>query len=53
VAAGAEEPIEEARLVDALIAAAVATGASVRIIPEAGPVADGLGALLRWADHTA
>src|SRR5690606_36940706 len=41
---------EEARLPDVLIRAALGTGAAVRIIPKAGPVEDGIGGLLRWAD---
>ena len=39
---------DNAEGVDALIRDAIATGASVRVIPAAGPV-DGVGAILRWA----
>jgi hypothetical protein len=28
--------------------AALATGAGIRIVPNAGPVSDGIGAILRW-----
>jgi hypothetical protein len=45
-----ERPIE-VPLADALVRAAWATGASVRVIPKAGPVNDGVGALLRWSDR--
>ncbi|MFL6206608.1 MAG: hypothetical protein ACJ739_14805, partial [Acidimicrobiales bacterium] len=37
-------------LPDALVRAAWATGASVRVVPRA-TVTDGVGALLRWSDH--
>ena len=37
-------------LADALIRGAWATGAAVRVVPHAGPVTDGVGAILRWAD---
>ncbi len=36
------------RLVDALIRAALVTGAGVRVVPGAGPVPEGVGAILRW-----
>jgi len=36
------------RLVDALVRAALVTGAGVRVVPAAGPVPDGIGAILRW-----
>jgi peptide subunit release factor 1 (eRF1) len=49
---GADEEPVEARLADALLRAAVGTGATVRIVPAAGPVRDGVGALLRWAAPT-
>lgn len=42
--------LAEAPLVDVLVRAAIGTGASVRVIPEAGPVPEGVGALLRWAE---
>jgi hypothetical protein len=45
-------PPTKARLTDALVRAAIGTGASVRIIPGAGPVTDGIGALLRWSSST-
>jgi hypothetical protein len=48
IGTGDDEPVE-ARLSDAALRAAVGTGASVRIVPAAGPVRDGIGALLRWA----
>jgi hypothetical protein len=38
-------------LPDALVRAAWSTGASVRVIPRAGPVTGGVGALLRWSDQ--
>jgi hypothetical protein len=38
----------QGRLVDAAIRAALATGAGVRVVPNAGPVNDGMGAILRW-----
>jgi hypothetical protein len=40
---------QQARLADALVRGAVGTGASVRIVPRAGPMQDGIGALLRWS----
>jgi hypothetical protein len=38
----------QGRLVDVAIRAALATGAGVRVVPNAGPVSDGVGAILRW-----
>ena len=38
----------EVRLTDALIHAALASGASVRILPATTPPAEGVGAILRW-----
>jgi peptide subunit release factor 1 (eRF1) len=46
-ALGVDEP-REGRLVDVAIRAATGTGAGVRLIPEHGPVSEGIGALLRW-----
>lgn len=46
----ASDERQKARLIDALIAAAIATDASVRIVPSAGPVRGGIGALLRWSE---
>jgi hypothetical protein len=40
---------DDAGVVDNLVRDAIATGASVRVIPAAGPVQDGVGAILRWA----
>ncbi|MDP1794258.1 MAG: hypothetical protein Q8K63_08995 [Acidimicrobiales bacterium] len=40
-------PREDAAVIDALVRDAIATGASVRVIPASGPVTDGVGALLR------
>ncbi len=37
-------------LADALVRAAWATGAAVRVVPRSGPARDGVGAVLRWAD---
>jgi hypothetical protein len=47
----ADQDPPDGPLQDALIRAAWATGASVRVVPHAGPVTDGVGALLRWSDH--
>ena len=44
---GATEP-QKARLVDVAIRAAFATGAAVRIVPSAGSVKEGIGAILRF-----
>ena len=38
----------QGRLIDVAIRAALATGAGVRVVPNAGPVSDGIGAILRW-----
>ena len=38
----------EGRLIDVAIRSALATSAGVRVVPGAGPVHDGLGAILRW-----
>jgi hypothetical protein len=43
---------DHAVLADGLVAAALATGAGVRIIPAAGPIREGLGGLLRWSPRT-
>ncbi len=43
----ADEP-RAGRLADVVIRAAFGTGAAVRVIPRHGPVADAIGALLRW-----
>jgi hypothetical protein len=40
---------DDAGVADNLVRDAIATGASVRVIPGAGPVQDGVGAILRWA----
>jgi hypothetical protein len=44
---GVDQP-EQARLVDVAIRAAFTTGASVRIVPSAGSVKEGIGAILRF-----
>jgi hypothetical protein len=44
---GADNP-QQARLVDVAIRAAFTTGAAVRIVPSAGSVQDGIGAILRF-----
>jgi hypothetical protein len=44
---GATEP-QKARLVDVAIRAAFTTGAAVRIVPSAGSVKEGIGAILRF-----
>lgn len=49
--AGTRESTTEASLPDALVRAAIGTGASIRIVPS-GPVPEGIGALLRWANPT-
>jgi hypothetical protein len=38
----------QGRLIDVAMRAALATGAGIRIVPNAGPVSDGIGAILRW-----
>jgi release factor family 2 len=40
---------DNAGVVDTLVRDAIATGASARVIPAAGPVLGGVGAILRWA----
>jgi hypothetical protein len=47
---GTEREPVEVPLVDALVRGAWATGAVVRVVPRSGPVTDGVGAVLRWAD---
>lgn len=47
-ALGVDEPVE-ARLVDVAVRAALLTGASVWVVPEAGGPEGCLGALLRWS----
>jgi hypothetical protein len=42
-------PVEDAAAVDGLIRDAIATGASVRVIPASSPVKQGVGAILRWS----
>jgi hypothetical protein len=44
---GVDQP-QQARLVDVAIRAAFTTGASVRIVPSAGSVKEGIGAILRF-----
>ena len=46
-ALGVEAP-REGRLVDVALRAELGTGAGVRIVPQHGPIADGIGGLLRW-----
>jgi hypothetical protein len=41
--------VREARLVDVLLRAAFASGAGVRMVPHAGRLVGGVGALLRWS----
>lgn len=36
------------RLIDVAIRSALATSAGIRVVPGAGPVSDGVGAVLRW-----
>lgn len=45
---GVDEP-QSGRLVDVFIRTALATGAGVRIVPEAGRVQEDVAAILRWA----
>jgi peptide subunit release factor 1 (eRF1) len=52
-ATGTETTPVEVPARDALIRAAFGTGAAVRIIPTAGPAAEGIGALLRWSNQEA
>ena len=49
---GSDAEAQEVPLADAALRAALATGATVRVVPAAGPVQDGIGALLRWAAPT-
>jgi len=44
---GVEQPCR-GRLIDAALRAAIASGTAVRVIPRHGPVAEGIGGLLRW-----
>jgi peptide subunit release factor 1 (eRF1) len=48
-ALGVESP-QQARLVDVAVRAALGTGAGVKVLPADQAPADGLAALLRWAD---
>jgi hypothetical protein len=52
VALGAE-PAVSGRLVDVAVNAALRTGATVRVVPDAAVLDDGLGALLRWSAEDA
>jgi Bacterial archaeo-eukaryotic release factor family 2 len=45
---GITEPVE-ARLVDVAVRVALGSGATVRLVPGAGPMEGGIGAILRWA----
>jgi peptide subunit release factor 1 (eRF1) len=45
---GVDEP-QSGRLVDVFLRSALATGAGVRILPEAGRVREDVAAILRWA----
>ena len=49
-ALGVESP-QEGRLVDALVRAALGTGAGVLVIPQGGGPTDDVGAILRWSDQ--
>jgi hypothetical protein len=42
------DPVNEGRLVDTTVRAALGTAASVRVIPAEAGVADGIGGILRW-----
>jgi hypothetical protein len=44
---GYPDPLQ-GRLVDVAIRASLATSASIRVVPAAGPATDGIGAILRW-----
>lgn len=44
------QPVERARLVDVAIAAAFASGAAVRVVPEAPQLREGIAGLLRFAE---
>ena len=41
-------PIQEGRLTDVVVRAALGTGAGIRVIPGEAGVADGIGGILRW-----
>ena len=43
-------PLCDGRLVDVALRAAIGTSARVRLVPRGGGPAEGIGALLRWAD---
>jgi hypothetical protein len=43
--------VHEGRLVDVALRAAFGSGAGIRIVPHAGALAGGIGALLRWSEH--
>ena len=43
-------PIRDGRLVDVALRAAIGTSATARLVPRRGGPAEGIGALLRWAD---
>lgn len=43
------ESLDSVPLVDAAVAAALTTGADVRVVPPAAPVSEGVAALLRWS----
>ena len=45
---GVGDPVR-GRLADVLVRAALGSGAGVRVVPKAGPVLEGAGAMLRWA----
>lgn len=45
-----DNSLNHSRRTAALVRAALATGATVRAIPHAGPIKDGVGGLLRWRD---
>jgi hypothetical protein len=47
VLGAAAEPVQD-RLVDVAVTAALRAGASVRVVPDAAVLQDGIGALLRW-----
>jgi peptide subunit release factor 1 (eRF1) len=47
-AMGAEQP-QPGRLADALVRAALGTGAGVRVVPSSGGPREGVGAILRWS----
>jgi len=41
---------QEGRLIDVAIRAAIGSGADIRVVPKTAAMADGLAAILRWAD---